>query len=160
MKIGELATATDTAVETIRFYEHERLVPEPARTDSNYRQYGPAHVQRLAFIRRCRSLDMSLDEVRILLRYLDRPAADCGEVNTVLDEHIEHVAQRVRELKLLERQLRELRAHCNSGRKGQPCGILEELNAERRRADGPRPARAGRAHVGAVHGRPGVAKRS
>ena len=160
MKIGELAAATDTAVETIRFYERERLIAEPARSEANYRQYGPAHVQRLAFIRRCRSLDMSLEEVRILLRYLDRPAADCGEVNAVLDEHIEHVALRVRELKLLEKQLREVRAHCSSQRKGQPCGILEQLNTERRSADGPRPAPSGRAHVGAVHGRPGAAKRS
>ena len=159
MKIGELAAATDTAVETIRFYERERLVPEPARTDSNYRQYGPAHVQRLAFIRRCRSLDMSLDEVRVLLRFLDRPAADCGEVNAVLDEHIEHVARRVRELKVLEKQLRELRAHCNSERRGQPCGILEELSVDRRgddRASGTRPS--SRAHVGSVHGRPSSAK--
>jgi Cd(II)/Pb(II)-responsive transcriptional regulator len=160
MKIGELAAATDTAVETIRYYERERLIPEPSRSDANYRQYGPAHVQRLAFIRRCRSLDMSLDEVRILLRYLDRPAADCDEVNAVLDEHIEHVALRVRELKLLEKQLHELRAHCKSERKGQPCGILEQLNAERRSVDGLRPTPSGRAHVGAVHGRPGAAKRS
>ncbi len=160
MKIGELAAATDTAVETIRFYERERLVPEPARTDSNYRQYGPAHVQRLAFIRRCRSLDMSLDEVRILLRYLDRPAADCGEVNAALDEHIEHVALRVRELKLLEKQLRELRAHCNSERKGLPCGILEALNADRRGDDGARrPSSNGHTHLGAVHGRSGTVKR-
>jgi Cd(II)/Pb(II)-responsive transcriptional regulator len=156
MKIGELAAATDTAVETIRFYERERLVPEPARSDANYRQYGPAHVQRLAFIRRCRSLDMSLDEVRVLLRYLDQPAADCEAVNTVLDEHIEHVARRVRELKLLEKQLRELRAHCNLERKVQPCGILEHLNAERAMSSAARPPGSG--HVGAVHGRP--AKRS
>lgn len=160
MKIGELATATDTAVETIRFYERERLVPEPARSETNYRQYGAAHVQRLTFIRRCRSLDMSLDEVRILLRYLDRPAADCGEVNSVLDDHIEHVARRVRELKLLEKQLSELRAHCNSERKGQPCGILEELNADRRDVDTPRRVSSGRAHIGGVHGGPGKAKRS
>ena len=162
MKIGELATATDTAVETIRFYEREALMAEPARSDSNYRQYGPAHVQRLAFIRRCRSLDMSLDEVRILLRYLDRPAADCGEVNAVLDEHIEHVARRVRELKVLEKQLRELRAHCSSGRKGQPCGILEQLSVDQRGSatEGTRRPSAGRSHVGAVHGRPGTAERS
>jgi Cd(II)/Pb(II)-responsive transcriptional regulator len=161
MKIGELATATDTAVETIRFYEREALMAEPARSDSNYRQYGPTHVQRLAFIRRCRSLDMSLDEVRVLLRFLDRPAADCGEVNAVLDEHIEHVARRVRELKVLEKQLRELRAHCNSERNGQSCGILEELNADQRSADGVRrlPS-SGHTHVGTVHGRPGAAKRS
>lgn len=160
MKIGELAEATDTAVETIRFYEREQLIPEPARTGANYRQYGPAHIQLLTFIRRCRSLDMSLAEIRILLRYLDRPAADCGEVNAVLDDHIEHVARRVRELKVLEEQLRELRAHCNSERKGQPCGILERLTDSRRSADVPRAMPSGHAHVGAVHGRVGVAKRT
>lgn len=158
MKIGELAAATDTAVETIRFYEREALISEPSRSDSNYRQYGPVHVQRLAFIRRCRSLDMSLDEVRTLLRYLDRPAAGCGEVNAVLDEHIEHVARRLRELKVLEKQLRELRAHCRSERKGQRCGILEELSAERRGVDARSVQPAGYTHVGAVHGRPGPAK--
>ena len=110
--------------------------------------------------RRARTAGGRLDEVRILLRYLDRPAADCGEVNAVLDEHIEQVARRVRELKLQEKQLRELRAHCNSERKGQPCGILEELNADRRSADGIRrlPS-SGHTHVGAVHGRPGTPKR-
>ena len=128
MKIGELAQATQTPVATIRYYEQQGLVPAPARTGSNYRSYGPAHVQRLAFIRRCRALDMSLDEVRVLLRFQDQPAPDCGEVNAVLDEHIAHVTQRVRELRRLEKQLRELRAHCGSAQSGQACGILEQLN--------------------------------
>lgn len=128
MKIGELAAATHTPVATIRYYERQGLVPLPARTGSNYRSYGPAQVQRLAFIRRCRSLDMSLEEVRVLLRFQDQPAADCGEVNDVLDAHIAHVAQRVRELRQLERHLRELRAHCGSAQAGPACGILERLN--------------------------------
>lgn len=129
MKIGELAAATETPIATIRYYEREGLLAAPARTGANYRSYGPAHVQRLAFIRRCRSLDMSLDEVRVLLRFQDQPAPDCGAVNAVLDEHIAHVTQRVRELRRLEKHLRELRAHCGSARSGQACGILEQLNA-------------------------------
>lgn len=128
MKIGELAEATQTPVATLRYYERQGLVPAPARTGSNYRSYGPAHVQRLAFIRRCRSLDMSLDEVRVLLRFQDQPQSDCGQVNTVLDEHIAHVTQRVRELRQLEQHLRELRAHCGSAQSGPACGILEQLN--------------------------------
>ena len=158
MKIGELATATDSAVETIRFYEREGLLPAPSRTASNYRHYGAAHAQRLAFIRRCRSLDMGLDEVRVLLRYQDLPSDSCGEVNAVLDAHIGHVAQRLRELKLLEKQLRDLRARCASALSGQACGILEELNAEsalpmlrsRRKT-------ALHSAVAHVHGRPGRA---
>ena len=56
MKIGDLSTQANTPVETIRFYEREGLLPEPARTAGNYRIYDAGHVERLAFIRHCRSL--------------------------------------------------------------------------------------------------------
>jgi len=73
MRIGELAKATDTQVETIRYYEREALLPQPGRTEGNYRVYGPEHVERLSFIRYCRSLDMALDEIRALLLMKDSP---------------------------------------------------------------------------------------
>ena len=90
MRIGELAQTSGTPIETIRFYEREGLLPAAARTEGNYRIYTPQHADRLGFIRQCRSLDMTLDEVRVLLRFKDQPLADCGEVNSLLDEHIGH----------------------------------------------------------------------
>ncbi|WP_415151474.1 Cd(II)/Pb(II)-responsive transcriptional regulator [Piscinibacter sp.] len=151
MKIGELAAATDTPVETIRYYEKQGLLAEPARSEGNYRVYGSAQVERLRFIRHCRSLDMSLDEVRLLLRYKDSPGRDCGDVNALLDEHIGHVSQRIRELKRLEKQLRELRAQCASRSDTAHCGILGEItqaSRARRKAAPAQPAR----HLGPVHG--------
>ena len=127
MKIGELSNASATPVETIRFYEREALLPAPQRTESNYRVYTQAHADRLAFIRQCRNLDMTLDEVRVLLRFRDAPKADCGEVNRLLDEHIGHVAQRIRELHQLERELRELRAQCAAPHATARCGILNGI---------------------------------
>ena len=109
MKIGELAKATGTQAETIRYYERESLLPQPARTESNYRSYGEAHVRRLAFIRHCRSLDMTLAEIRSLLQFKDAPAQECGEVDALLDQHIEHVATRIQELKELQKELKALR---------------------------------------------------
>ena len=100
MKIGALAEATGTPVETIRFYEREGLLPPPARAENNYRLYLPIHVERLAFVRQCRGLDMTLDEIRALIELRDSPAQDCGEINALLDEHIGHVAQRIRELRV------------------------------------------------------------
>ena len=91
MRIGDLAESTGTPVETIRFYEREGLIPAARRAPNNYRIYTTAHVERLAFIRHCRNLDMTLDEVRALLELRDRPAQDCGEINDLLDEHIGHV---------------------------------------------------------------------
>ena len=127
MKIGELARIAMTQVETIRYYEREGLLPETARTEGNYRIYGDVHVERLSFIRNCRNLDMTLDEIRVLLRFRDAPSENCGAVNALLDEHIGHVADRIRELRLLEKQLKELRALCQETRNAEHCGILNEL---------------------------------
>lgn len=155
MKIGELSSATGTPVETIRFYEREGLLPAPGRSSANYRIYGEDHVGRLAFIRHCRSLDMALDEVRVLLRFKDAPQEDCGEVNRVLDEHISHVAHRIRELKSLEKQLRTLRSHCQSPQGAGACGILEGLSqAALPQVDGSAgPAQGHTYHVPRTHGR-------
>ncbi|MGL6014243.1 MAG: MerR family transcriptional regulator, partial [Shewanella oncorhynchi] len=68
MKIGELAQAAQCTVETIRYYEKEALLPEPARTNSNYRDYNQRHLDRLSFIRNCRALDMTHQEIRALLQ--------------------------------------------------------------------------------------------
>jgi Cd(II)/Pb(II)-responsive transcriptional regulator len=130
MKIGQLASATDTPVETIRFYEREGLLPVPPRTAGNYRVYGEAHVQRLSFIRHCRALDMALAEVRALLRLQDAPDDDCAGVNELLDAHIGHVAQRIAELRALEGQLHALRARCLAVHATQDCGILRGLAAD------------------------------
>ena len=155
MKIGELSAASGTTIESIRFYEREGLIAEPGRTDGNYRVYGDEHVQRLVFIRRCRSLDMALDEIRVLLAFKDAPSANCGDVNTVLDEHIGHVTSRVQELRVLERQLRELRSQCHSIESGADCGILKQLSGSA--AEGPVKLKL-RADIhgrgAAVHGRP------
>lgn len=127
MKIGELAALTNTQVETIRFYERESLLDKPGRSEGNYRIYGKAHVERLSFIRHCRGLDMTLDEIRALLRFKDAPHENCHEVNELLDERIEHVARRIRELRQLERQLKSLRETCLGGLEAQHCGILKKL---------------------------------
>ncbi len=128
MKIGQLAQQTCTPVDTIRYYEREGLLPCAVRTDSNYRIYDPVHLERLAFIRRCRSLDMTLDEIRLLLRFRDSPSESCEDVNALLDTHIGHVADRIRELQQLEKQLQTLRACCQEGKQAAECGILSELS--------------------------------
>ncbi|WP_343623354.1 Cd(II)/Pb(II)-responsive transcriptional regulator [Roseateles puraquae] len=128
MKIGDLATASSTAIDTIRYYEREGLLPAPGRTQGNFRIYGAEHLERLQFIRYCRGLDMSLNEVRVLLRVKDDPSADCGDVNALLDEHIGHVSRRIKELRALEKHLKELRHRCCEAHSASECGILQGLS--------------------------------
>lgn len=134
MKIGDLAQATLCPVETVRYCEREGLLPAPARSSGNYRLYGEHHVERLRFIRSCRSLDMTHDEIRALLAVRDGPEEKCDEVNTLLDAHIGHVARRIRELRALERELKELRSQCHTVRAVRDCGIMKSLGRPAGRA--------------------------
>jgi Cd(II)/Pb(II)-responsive transcriptional regulator len=145
LTIGALAQRLQCQTETIRFYEREGLLPPPARSGGNYRLYGTPQLERLAFIRRCRSLDMTLDEIRVLLQLRDKPAQNCREVNTVLDEHIQHVTERIAQLRALQRQLRDLQQLCAKEPDG--CGILKELARDTRAA---RPPAASR-HIRGSH---------
>ena len=129
MKIGELARAANCSPETVRYYEKAGLLPEARRDTSNYRQYGPAHLDRLRLIRNCRSLDMTHDEIRSLLQSLDTAADDCEPVNRLLDEHIGHVDTRITELQNLRKELVALRQRCAEGQPIEGCGIIEGLNA-------------------------------
>lgn len=150
MKIGELSRAASTPVETIRYYEREGLLPEPPRTDNNYRVYGEEHLGRLAFIRHCRTLDMTLGEIRVLLRFKDAPAEDCGAVNRLLDEHLGHVEARIDELRTLHRQLLNLREQCLDVTSAADCGILTGIAREAAAADAESSPVSNR--LGHVHG--------
>ena len=148
MKIGELATRTNTQVETIRYYEREKLLAAPGRSDGNYCMYGDAHAERLSFIRHCRGLDMTLDEIRVLLRFKDAPTENCLEVNALLDAHIGHVAKRIKELRQLEKQLKSLRESCLGAQQTQHCGILNELSEL---SKGPASGQGREGHVQGAH---------
>ncbi len=145
-RIGDLATRLAVPTQTIRYYEHEGLLPKPARTEGNYRVYGIAERERLTFILHCRALDMTLDEIRHLLRLRDAPGQGCAEVNAVLDAHIGHVAERIRLLNDLQLQLKDLRARCESPSTSKDCGILQGLASFPTAQDG------GASRAG-VHGR-------
>ena len=145
MKIGELAKLTDCPVETIRYYEKENLLPPPARTDGNYRVYTQAHTERLTFIRNCRSLDMTLEEIRSLLGLRDSTQDQCESVNALIDEHIHHVKARIDGLLALQEQLLDLRQRCGGGNQ---CGILQQLEV----SGGIAASEAEPSHVGRSHG--------
>ena len=148
MKIGDLSAASATSIESIRFYEREGLLPAPGRTAGNFRIYEPPHLERLQLIRYCRGLDMSLDEIRVLLRVKDDPAGACGDVNALLDEHIGHVSKKIKELRLLETQLKGLRKQCDAQRSSEQCGILAGMTEA---AQKPSSSARKHSHLGTVH---------
>jgi len=126
MKIGELAAQSGCDVQTVRFYEREGLLEAPERDVSGYRRYASRHLERVQFIRHCRSLDVPLSEVRQLLTFAAAPDQSCSQVNALLDDHIAQVQRRRKALAALEKQLVALRKRCD-GDSSHSCAILESF---------------------------------
>jgi Cd(II)/Pb(II)-responsive transcriptional regulator len=128
MRIGELAKRTGTDVETVRYYERSGLLDEPVRSAAGYREYQEEHQERLQFIRHCRSLQMSLADIRVLLDIKGNPTAGCERVNDLLDHHIERIRMQMEALRALETQLTTLRHQCGEPHSAKECGILQNLS--------------------------------
>ena len=129
MRIGELSRETGVPVETIRYYEKERLLEPPMRLQNNYRSYGDRHLARLRFIAHCRKLYMSLEEIREILNYDSSKPEEAGHIHELLHRQIEAVDARIRALTELQTKLYELEHSCHGHTQGHQCGIIQELSA-------------------------------
>ena len=127
LAIGELGRLTDTKVETIRYYERIGLLGAPARTEGNYRAYGPEHLNRLSFVRRSRDLGFSLDQVRALLDLSDDRERSCEAVDAIAKAHLAEVDRRIADLRALRRELASMVDQCRCGTVAE-CRIIYALS--------------------------------
>jgi Cu(I)-responsive transcriptional regulator len=126
LAIGDLAKRTGTKVETIRYYERIGLLPEPGRTEGNYRAYDNGHLGRLSFIRRARDLGFSLDQVRELLGLADQRDRSCEAVDMIAGQHLAEVERKLADLSALRDELADLIGRCHRGTVAE-CRIIETL---------------------------------
>lgn len=126
LTIGDLGKATNTTVETVRYYERIGLLPKPPRSGGNYRTYGAAELGRLSFVRRARDLGFSLDQVRALLGLSDDRAGDCAAIDRIASEHLRAVDRKLADLTALRRELKAVIDSCDGGTVAE-CRIIEAL---------------------------------
>lgn len=127
LTIGQLAKATGTKVETIRFYEKVGLLPEPERTSANYRAYTRQHLERLSFIRKARDLGFSLDQVRALMALSDDKDRSCVAVDDIARDHLQEVERKIADLESLRVELKNIIQQCDCGTVAD-CRIIESLS--------------------------------
>lgn len=130
MKIGELAKATGMTTKAIRYYELLGLLKEPRRTDSGYRLYGEADVDRLEFIKQAKRLGLSLEQVREVITLHEQRQAPCVHVLALLDQKVEQVDAILKELRIFRKELVRLREESQARFDQLPeeariCGIIE-----------------------------------
>ena len=143
--ISQAAAMSGVTPANIRFYEKEKLLRSASRGNNSYRMYSDSDIHQLRFIRACRALDMSLDEVRTLLGLDLNNKSDCATARSALDEHLAHVRERLNELKALEKDLKAVRGRCDG--LDTTCHIIEALH---QRADS-LPKSSGHAQAGKRH---------
>lgn len=108
MRIGELADVAGVATQTIRFYERKGLLPQPRRESNSYRDYDPATLVRLEFIRTAQTAGLTLTEIGSIIDLRDDGTAPCAHVHSLLLAKLHEVHARQRELAALETELGNL----------------------------------------------------
>ena len=131
ISIGDLAKGTGTKVVTVRYYEQIGLLPAPSRTAGNYRTYSNEDMRRLRFIRRCRDLGFTLDQIRDLLRLSSQKDEECADVDRITAQHLIEIEQKLSDLKRLAKELRRLNNCCQGNGIIADCRILEALSPSR-----------------------------
>jgi DNA-binding transcriptional MerR regulator len=130
MKIGEFSQRAGVAIDTVRYYERQGLLPEPVRRASGYRSYAEGDVSRLRFVRRAKGLGFSLDEIRGLLDLSGRPEDDMGGLKAAAITKLADVEARIEELARIRDGLRTLVDACPGHGALQQCPILHALDED------------------------------
>lgn len=128
LNIGQVARRTGLTVETVRFYEKQRLIDEPDRSESGYRQYSAEAVKRLKFIQRAKEAGFTLREIADLLALRQEPGASCADVKLQATRKVEEVERRIRDLESIREALGRLILRCSGRGDLRECPILDALD--------------------------------
>jgi Hg(II)-responsive transcriptional regulator len=112
LTIGQVARRARVGIETVRFYEREGLLNEPARRASGYRQYTEDVVARLRFIKRAKALGFTLKEIGELLALRLDPETSCAEIKDRAKAKIDDIQAKIRDLQQMGEALVTLTASC------------------------------------------------
>ena len=128
LTIGAFGKAAGVNVETIRFYQHKGLLPEPARPYGSIRRYGKADVARVKFVKSAQRLGFSLDEIAELLRLED--GTHCDEASRLAEHKLQDVRAKLADLARMEVVLSELVYACHAREGNVSCPLIASLQGE------------------------------
>lgn len=110
MKIGVLASRSGLPVKTLRYYEELGLLPAIGRSEGGYRLFSEESLRRVEFIRRLKTLGLTLEEIQGCLAVHDAGELPCGDIEFQLERQIERIDGQIRELRKLRKELTDLLA--------------------------------------------------
>src|SRR5712671_1001849 len=105
LKISEVAERSEVNLQTILYYERQKLLPKPPRRPSGYRMFPEQTVRRVRFIKRAQELGFSLAEILELLSMQVDPTKDCSDVKRLAKSKIADIEEKMRTLEAMKRVL-------------------------------------------------------
>ena len=130
MKIGALAKGAGVSVQTVRYYERRKLLPEPERKETGYRDYGVDDLQRLRFVRRAKELGFTLAEVAELLDLRLGPGHTADDVRERARVKIAMTKAKVRDLRRIQAALERLVNACDAHGPPEECALMRAIGAD------------------------------
>ncbi len=127
LTIGELAKTAGVPSSTVRYYERTGLLRRPPRSASNYRLYGEEDVYRVRFIKAAQATGFTLVDVAELLQ-----PSPCRKVQGRIEERLEEVSDRMKELRHVQRVLRAALTTCQEHEPTGRCGVIDTISASAR----------------------------
>jgi len=128
LSIGNLASAAEVNVETIRYYQRRGLLEEPSKPLGGHRRYAVSAAKRVHFIKRAQQLGFTLEEIKELLLLED--GQSCRETRLLAEHKLALIDARIAGLSRMRRLLRGLIAECVDGKRPRACPIIATLSAD------------------------------
>lgn len=131
LTIGDAALQSGLPAKTIRYYDEIELVSPSSRSQAGYRQYEPAELHKLSFVKRARSFGFSVEDCRQLLGLFENQARSSREVKVFASRRIEEIEEKIRDLQVLHNELSQLALRC-PGDEHSDCPILSSLASDKK----------------------------
>lgn len=135
VNIGQAAEQSGVSAKMVRHYESLGLLGRVQRTDNGYRQYSPADVHVLRFIKRARDLGFSMAEIAELVGLWKDKRRASAKVKRIAQQHLSELNQRVAALQDMQQTLAHLMEGCG-GNERPDCPILDTLSGRSSSAAG------------------------
>ena len=130
LKIGEVAERGGVNLQTIRYYEREKLLPEPPRLASGYRIYPDTTVRRVRFIKRAQEIGFTLTEIRELLAIRIDADRDSSNVRALAHAKIADIEEKIQTLQRMKGALGRITERCRGCGPASECPILESIDSD------------------------------
>lgn len=128
MRIGRVAQDAGVNIQTLRYYERRGLLPDTERLASGYREYDPAIVSLVRFIKSAQELGFTLREVSELIELRGNRGRTQLEVRELANTKIAEIDRRIHRLTCMKNELTALVEKCKIASPENDCVIIEAMD--------------------------------